>query len=68
MDVPVQAFIVTNKGGNPDEIMGVKVIEMSSLEKKGNIGIIVALKRQFREEVTPLLEEKGFKNLTYFPY
>lgn len=68
LDVPVQAFIVTNKGGNPDEIMGVKVIEMSSLEKKGNIGIIVALKRQFREEVTPLLEEKGFKNLTYFPY
>lgn len=68
LDVPVQAFVVTKKTENMDEIMGVPVISLDEFEKKkGNIGVILALKRQFREEVAPTLREKGYKNIMYFP-
>lgn len=68
LDVPVQAFVVTNKAENEEEILGVPVIGLKEFkEKKKNIGVVVALKPQFRDEVVETLKDKGYKNLTCFP-
>ncbi len=68
LDVPVQAFVVTQKSDNQEAILGVPVISLEEFEeKKGNVGVIVALKRQFRDEVVPMLMSKGYRNITFFP-
>lgn len=68
LDVPVQAFVVTKKSENQDEVLGVPVIGLEEFEKKkGNIGVIVALKKQFRDEIAPILKSKGYNNITFFP-
>lgn len=68
LGVPVQAFLVTKKAENEEEVFGIPVIGLEEFnDKKRSIGVIVALKRRFRDEVVPLLESKGYRNITFFP-
>ena len=68
LGVPVQAFIVTKKAENADEVLGVPIIDLKEFEtRKGKVGVIVALKRRYRDEVVPVLIEKGYNNITFFP-
>lgn len=65
---PVEAFIVTKKSGNLEMIQDIPVIELNEMTaKSNNMGIIIALKRKFREEVLPLLEDAGYKHIFCFP-
>ena len=52
--ISVRKFIVSEKGDVADE----SVIELSELEKNDTIGIIVAMKPQFTQEVLGALLEK----------
>ena len=68
LGVLFQALIITKKAENADEVLGVPIIDLKEFEtRKGKVGVIVALKRRYRDEVVPVLIEKGYNNITFFP-
>lgn len=68
LDIPIQSFIVTQKSENEEKVFGIPVIGLEEFkERKRNVGVIVALKRRFRDEVVPILESKGYNNIIFFP-
>ena len=65
--IKIAAFIVTKKEGNQDSVMGVPIKSPDEIELRKGVGIIVALKREFRVEVIPILDEFKDVDITYYP-
>lgn len=65
---PVKGFVVSELGKNPSVLMDLPVIELKDLDTSlDGLGVIVALKRQFRTEVVPTLLANGMSELAFYP-
>lgn len=67
LDISVQSFIVTKRTENETKIFGIPIVAAEELIES-DVGIIVALKKEFRDEVIPFLKSKGYNNIMIFPY
>ena len=67
--VHIAAFIVSGRGTNQENIMGIPVKLLSEIEiaEDDNAGIIVALKPVYRVEVIPKLKSLGELDIAYYP-
>ena len=67
--VQIAAFIVSSRGTNQENIMGIPVKLLSEIEiaEDDNAGIIVALKPVYRAEVIPKLKNLGELDIAYYP-
>lgn len=57
-----EAYIVSDGQAKKSEINGKKVIYLSEVPQRGNIGIIVCLNKKNRQQAVSMLQEKGFIN------
>lgn len=70
LGVPVEKVLVTKVNNNLRSIGGVEVVsseEINSVEQKDAIGIFVAVKSLYREQIIPQLNKKGFFNIMGYP-
>ncbi len=69
--VQIAAFIVSSRGSNQENLMGIPVRLLSEIEieeeNAADTAIIVALKPIYRAEVIPKLEKLGDVDLAYYP-
>lgn len=64
-------FVVSKSGTDAEQIQNIKVIDFEQLKKlegKHDIGIIVALKPMYRNQVLPQLKENGFDRIITYPF
>jgi len=60
----IDAFMVTSLEGNPQELMGIPVVDYKEgKEKFPDAVILLAVMEKFADEILALLEEEGFQNV-----
>ena len=65
----ISAFLVSTSEGNPRELCGIQVVDLSTGEKLYiDACIIVAVLERYKEEIRENLEEKGFYNVVYLTF
>ncbi|MBQ2900545.1 MAG: DUF4422 domain-containing protein [Agathobacter sp.] len=65
----ISAFMVSTLEGNPKELCGLPVVDISSCEQKYKDScIIVAVLERYQDEIKATLEEKRFHNVVYLTF
>ncbi|WP_139904173.1 rhamnan synthesis F family protein [Clostridium thermarum] len=59
IDVRIDAFIVTNMAGNESEIENISVYSLNEIEFDNETIVIVAVKKEYQEEIFKKLKENG---------
>lgn len=60
-NLKISSFMVSDKAGNPAQIMGIPVIDISEGEKKyKDAAILVAVMEKYQDEILESLRSKGF--------
>lgn len=63
-NLTVKGYIVSDRRENPEIINGIPVFELREMKNR-EIGVIIAVSYEYRDEVETVLQEMGIKNYIY---
>lgn len=65
----ISAFMVSALDGNPKELCGISVVDISTGEQQyKDACIIVAVLERYQDEIKATLVDKGFQNIVYMTF
>lgn len=58
----LRGFIVSVKKDNQKEYLGLPIFTLNEIEKKENVGIVITVGEDYKDEIVEKLKDYGFKN------